>query len=294
MFNHMHNKFKSITKFILLFSIILSSSFLYNCSSKNDSTDNSNTTIPTDIDTSKLPLNLSIYIDLSDRVIKNNGAVPQLENDTALINYIFEQFVNRCKTNILENKDHFQILFYPQPSQSNINSIAKSLNLDLSKIEITGKKNAVKNFQASYKQNLSTIYNLSIESKKFIGSDIWGFFSDKKVDQICMRDGYRNIIIILTDGYIFHAENKIKDGNAYSYVLPQTLSNPSSSLIVKRNGLENLEVLLLELNPYELNEYDRMHKVISDWFNAMGVNKISINKTDIEANTEAIIENFLK
>ena len=66
------------------------------------------------------------------------------------------------------------------------------------------------------------------------------------VDQICVKPDARNIMVILTDGYLFHENNKIKKDNAYSYILPQTLDNPQSSLIVDREGkLDKLEVLLL-------------------------------------------------
>lgn len=241
-----------------------------------------------------LPLNLTVYLDLSDRIVKVKGAATQLENDTALISCIFESFLNRCKKNILKNNDQFKILFYPQPNQPDINAIAKSLTLDLSKVEVTQKKKAVINFQNSYRNNLLSIYNSTIESQNWIGSDIWGFFSNKKVDQQCIREGYRNVLVIITDGYLYHASNKIVEGNAYSYILPQTLAQPNSSLIVKRDGLENLEVLLLEITPSTPTEYTRMNKILTDWFTSMGVSKLSINETDIPANTEVIINNFLQ
>ena len=292
----MINSFKKMKRPIFLISIIgiiILLSYLY-CCSGGDKSGNSGENGTTKIEYSRdIPLNLSVYIDMSDRIIKNNGAVPQMENDTALINYIFEIFLNRCRTNIVSRQDHFQILFYPQPSQSNINTIAKSLNLDLSKVEYSKKKKSIIDFQKTYQDNLSTIYRRTIDSGKWIGSDIWGFFSNKKVDQACIRTGYRNILIILTDGYLYHVANKIKEGNAYSYVLPETLTNPASSLIVKRDGLENLEVLVLEVNPFTPQQYERMEKILTDWFEAMGVKKISINQTDLEANIEPVISNFI-
>lgn len=239
------------------------------------------------------PLNLSIYLDLSDRLIKNDGPTNQIETDTALIHCIWDLFLNRCKTNILKSKDHFQIFFYPAPQQTNINVLAKDLNLDLSKVAVTEKKKKVMEFDNTYKDNIDAIYQSTLKTKKWVGSDIWGFFSNKKVDQYCMKDGYRNVLIIITDGYLFYAPNKIKEGNAYSYVLSQTLAVPNSSLIVKRDGLENLEVLVLELNPNSPKEYTRMTQVLSDWFSAMGVESVLLNETDIAANTEVVIESFL-
>lgn len=86
-----------------------------------------------------------------------------------------------------------------------------------------------------------------------------------------MKKDARNILIILTDGYIFQANNKIKDGNAFSFILPATLQNPQSSLIARRTDvpLDNLEVLVLEVNPYQPQHRDKMVQVMTDWFQAM-------------------------
>lgn len=285
---------KKKTYIICILGVLTLLTTLYCCSGTSGETVPRNSAGVKRVNEKDMPLNLSVYIDMSDRIIKNNGAVPQMDNDTALINYIFEIFLNRCRTNIISREDHFQILFYPQPSQSNINTIAKSLNLDLSKVEYSKKKKTIIDFQNTYQDNLSSIYRRTIDSGKWIGSDIWGFFSNKKVDQTCIRTGYRNVLIILTDGYLYHAANKIKESNAYSYILPQTLTNPSSSLIVKRDGLENLEVLVLEVNPSTPQQYERIEKILTDWFKGMGIKRISINETDLEANIEPIIANFLK
>jgi hypothetical protein len=121
----------------------------------------------------------------------------------------------------------------------------------------------------------------------------WGFFK-KQVDTYCIREDARNIIVILTDGYLFYAPNKQKDGNNYSYILPQTLSNPNSGLIVSRQGLENLEVLLLEMNPYDPKHQDQMETILQNWFSGMGVQKMYVGETDQPSNTRLIIDKFMK
>lgn len=50
------------------------------------------------------PLNLSVYLDLSDRVIKGNGAVSQVENDKALINCIFDAFLEGARETYSKTK----------------------------------------------------------------------------------------------------------------------------------------------------------------------------------------------
>jgi len=240
------------------------------------------------------PLNLTVYLDLSDRLIRDNVTPSQVSNDTAIINYLFKLFLDASTKKMLQSKNHFQVFFFPAPQQSNINSLAKALDLDLASIKPQDKKKEIIKFRDTFKDNITTIYNTTLESKKWVGSDIWGFFSNGKVDSYSMRQGYRNVLVILTDGYLYYAPNKMKHGNAYSYVLPQTLANPQSSLIVKRSGLENLEVLMLEINPYTPLQRDGLVKVLNDWFTAMGVKKLVVNETDIEKNTESIIKNFLQ
>ena len=143
-------------------------------------------------------------------------------------------------------------------------------------------------------ETLDVIYNKTLEAKKWEGSDIWDFFSNKQVDKLCIKDGYRNIVAILTDGYLYHVNHKIKEDNSYSYILPQTLAN-KGKLISRRNDLANVEVIILEVNPYNPNERDQLVQVLQDWFLDMGLDRanLSINETDVENRTETIIDNFL-
>lgn len=145
----------------------------------------------------------------------------------------------------------------------------------------------------TFTKNISQIYQSTLTAKKWIGSDIWGFISDKKVDAQCIRDGYRNILVILTDGYLYYGPNKVKEGNSYSYILPQTLKDAGSSLIVKRNDLKDLEVLMLEVNPYTPLERDRLIEVLEQWFTEMEVSKFVVADTDMPVNTTNIINNFI-
>ena len=71
-----------------------------------------------------------------------------------------------------------------------------------------------------------------------------------------------------------------------------------SSLIDKRKGeLKNkgLEVLMLEINPYQRDQRDKMVNVLENWFASMGVEKFVVAETDANlTNTQTIIKNFLE
>ena len=165
--------------------------------------------------------------------------------------------------------------------------------MDLSKAQPAEKKQMLLDFQERFQTSLTKIYEATMQDKNWIGSDIWGFFK-KQVDTYCIREDARNIIVILTDGYLFYAPNKLKDGNNYSYILPQTLSNPNSGLIVSRQDLDNLEVLLLEVNPYDPKHQDQMETILQNWFSGMGVQKVYVGVTDQPSNTKLIIDKFMK
>ena len=238
------------------------------------------------------PLNISIYLDLSDR-LERQMVPSQKERDIEIVKYLTEIVKNHAVAQkILPSRDRIKVFFYPTPNDSKIALLSQDLEMDLSKAQPAEKKQMLLDFQEKFNTSLTKIYEATMQDKNWIGSDIWGFFK-KQVDTYCIREDARNIIVILTDGYLFYAPNKLKDGDNYSYILPQTLANPNSGLIVSRQGLENLEVLLLEVNPYDPKHQDKMETILQNWFSGMGVHKLYVGETDQPSNTRLIIDKFL-
>lgn len=238
------------------------------------------------------PLNISIYLDLSDRITRDLTP-SQMERDIAIVNMIVDKFYNRCvEDRIISTKHHIKVVFNPSPDNKDIDNWAKAMEVDMAKLKAPDKKVALKAMKDNFNNALTNIYKETIDERKWVGSDIWGFFSDKKVDDLCMREGYRNILVILTDGYLYDENIKIKEGNAYSYVLPQTLAVDGSSLICRRKGLGDLEVLMLEVNPYNREEKDKMLPVLEDWLTNMEVGNHKIVETGLPSNTAGYIDNF--
>lgn len=246
------------------------------------------------------PLNISIYLDLSDRLVR--GLTPdQMYRDTAIINYFTDLFIRQNIGSALispDNKNKIKVIFYPTPEYSDISTHAKGLNVDMESLSTAERGDAIDNIKEVFQKNLTQIYEETLEAQKWVGCDIWDFFSSKKVDNLCIKNGARNILVILTDGYIYAENNKIREGNAYSYILPQTLAIDGSSLIDRRSGDlkdKGLEVLMLEINPYQPNQRNKMVKILEDWFSAMGIEKFVVAETDANlTNTETIIKNFLE
>lgn len=240
------------------------------------------------------PLNCSILLDLSDR-LEREMTPSQMQRDTAIVNFIIDEFIDQCRKDKMQvTKNHLQVFFYPTPDNPLVSDLAADLNIDLEKISNPAdKKKALKSMKAQFDNSLDSIYQNTLKMKKWVGCDIWSFFSNKKVDNLCIRKGYRNILVILTDGYLFHEKNKQVDGNAYSYILKETLQIPNSTLIAKRKGLQDLEVLILEVNPYSPEQRDRLIEVLEKWLTDMEVSKYQIEETDIPNNIKPIISNFL-
>lgn len=250
----------------------------------------------------KTPVYISVFLDLSDRLDSTcNGGFPvsQMTRDTAIVNALVDYFVATCvEHKISENRNHFQILFHPTPKTSDIASLAANLNIDMSKISAPAdKKKRLVAMKDDFSRSLSQIYEQTLRDREWIGSDIWGFFCNRnaKVDNLCLRKGYRNIMVILTDGYIYHEANVQQDGNSYSYVLPRLIDNASDlSLMAPRKGLDSLEVMMLEINPGKPVRQAKLISVLETWLKNMGVKRYVVSETDMPSNTRTIIDNFLK
>ena len=240
------------------------------------------------------PLNISIFLDLSDRLTRDMQP-SQMSRDTAIVGYVVDYFKKQTLgPAILKSKNSIKVFFYPTPHSSDIATLSHELNINMGNYNGKEKRIKLEEMKGLFQRNLTQIYNKTLLEKEWIGCDIWDFFSSKKVDAQCIKKDARNIMIILTDGYLFATNNKIKKGNSYSYILPQTLNN-QSSLIVARKGLENLEVGVFEINPYSKEQEYKMIPLLENWFLSMGVAKqaLTVASTDLPANTNTLLESFL-
>ena len=247
-------------------------------------------------DSEDLPLNISVYLDLSDRLVKDMTP-SQMYRDTAIINYIVDYFVKQTLgPQILTSQNKMKVFFYPTPNDTEIATLAQGLSVDISSKQGVERRKALDGMHGIFNNNLSQIYRETIEDNNWIGCDVWDFFSSKKVDNLCIKSGFRNIVVILTDGYLYMGNNLISEGNNYSYLSDRTLAK-GGKLIDRRNGDlrdKGLEVLMLEINPTDPQKRDKMVRTLEEWFEAMGVEKFVVAETDANiTNTKTIIDNFL-
>lgn len=255
-------------------------------------------------------LNISFLLDLSDRISPTkypNSAMEYYQRDVAYIKSVSEAFNTHLKgKKVRQMNDKIQLYFDPEPRNPNINSISNGLKYVLNRNNVT--LNKLNEIEESYNKKPQKIYDLAIADNKYVGSDTWRFFKTK-VQDYCIEDNYRNILVILTDGYIYHEDTKIKEDNLTSYITPRFIrdaklnnKNWESKITEKQYGfipvakdLSNLEILVLGLNPSKTNPYEEeiLKKYWSDWFNNMKVGRYQIKSTALPSNMDKIIKDFI-
>lgn len=254
-------------------------------------------------------LNISILLDLSDRISPQINP-DALKNDIENIKTVTDFFRTDMKRlNAYNAKGKIRVYLVPPPTNSDINSIVNTLNIDCSKMDNKGRKEVFDTLTALYTKNLEDIYNETINTSKWIGSDIWRFFKDD-VKDYCIESSsdYRNILIILTDGYLFHEQSRYNSANRFAYLLNENLANYRKQnwkelveqndfgIMTERDDLNDLEVLVLEVKAEKPNkkiDEDILPFVLKKWFSEMNVSRSEVYRSDLPANTKTRIEKFL-
>ena len=127
-------------------------------------------------------LNISILLDLSDRIEPNNSPYTR-ENDIEDIKTITEFFKSNMESlGAYKAKGKIRIFFSPTPTNTNINSIVSNLIIDCSSLDNKGRKTIYDTITELYTQNLEQIYQETIETSDWKGADIWRFFKNDVKD----------------------------------------------------------------------------------------------------------------
>jgi hypothetical protein len=294
---------KNISKTIIITALLVS---FFSC--KHDS-DKEEKEIPTK--TSVIEnYNISLLLDLSDRISIDKNPNPTMQfyqRDLGYIKSVSEAFTQHLKSKrIRQIDDRMQLFFNPEPLDPEINTIARNLRITINKNNAT--KDLLNSINASYASKTSKIYESALKDNNYIGSDIWSFFDSKVKDQ-CIENKYRNILIILTDGYMFYESTVIKEKNRTTFITPelirrnglntqdweQKIKDLDFGFIKINTDLSNLEVLVLGINPSKGNPYEE--KVIkaywTKWFTEMNIKHFEIKNADLPSNMEKIIEDFI-
>ncbi|WP_242156373.1 hypothetical protein [Aestuariivivens sediminis] len=277
----------------------------------DDSKENKSTLNGASINTNDVQnLNISFLLDLSDRIDPEKYPNPSMEyflRDVEYIKSVSEAFYTHLKRKkVRQMNDKIQMYFDPEPRNQNINSISEDLRFNVSRqnasLELLDE---IKEF---YAEKPIKIYELAIKDDKYVGSDTWRFFKTK-VNDFCIEDGYRNILVILSDGYIYHKDTKIRQDNQTTYLTPQDIrafkldtnnwdekmSTENYGFIPAAENLDNLEILVLGINPDTKNDFeeDVIMSYWSNWFNEMKVKRYEIKTAGLPSDMDKIIKDFI-
>ncbi|WP_343533246.1 hypothetical protein [Pedobacter sp.] len=246
-------------------------------------------------------LNISLLLDLSDRIDPHK--YPDLyQRDLQYIKFVQKAFTNHIKgKKIIQLNDQMQVFFDPAPQNPTTNALSQQLKVNFNK---QSSKNEINNIEKTFSEIPAKIYQSAIKDKTFIGSDIWRFFKNN-VKDYCVKDNHRNILVIITDGYMYHQNSKFTEKNKSSYITPsfiqsKKLTSSNYKDLIEKNrlgfipatdNLQNLEIIVLGINPSKKNPYenDVINQYWSDWFKAMDVRKFYLKNTDLATNIEPVI-----
>lgn len=300
-------------KIIYLFAFSL---FLGSCADeqKKETTEKAKSNEKVSTAKSDKQLNITILLDLSDRIepTKYPNKPEHYERDIEIVNYFTEIFKNDMeKKGAFMANGKMKVIFSPRPRDAEINQIASELSVDLSRTNNTKEKKQIfDNVSSNFRKNLERIYSKTIETKNYPGSDIWRFFKNDVSDYAIKENkDYRNILVILTDGYLFHEDSKDKDSNRSMSLLPRNVKangfrsnnwrdkfeKGDYGYISTRNDLENLDILVLEISPSPQNKDDEdiIKAYLTKWFNEMNVNRFELYNTDLPQYTKTRIDKFI-
>ncbi|MDO5969674.1 hypothetical protein Q4Q35_07630 [Flavivirga aquimarina] len=259
------------------------------------------------LDQKKNNLNISVLLDLSDRIEETKIK----QKDSAYLSSLAKSFVAHVQhKKLVLLEDRIQLFFNPEPSDEKINDIAKKLKVIFTK---NTAKDQIEETISLYKTKPSKLYDLAkLDAQKaggYPGSDIWRFFKDD-IKDYCIDNCHRNILVILTDGYMFYDKTVMKEKNRTSYLTPKSLNqlqlNKSNwkdeiekkdlGFIPATIGLNDLEVLVIGIASHnDENNYaqDIIEVYWKKWFDEMGVKKYKIKNADIPSSIEKVISDFI-
>lgn len=286
---------KSIIYFLTAFNLLL-----FGCSDKNTKDENYKN------------LNLTILIDLSDRISakKNPG---QVNKDLYIISSVINSFKSYLsKKGVVQSEDRIKVIFYPLNNNGLYQEVADSLNIDFSEFDFNERKKIFGQLNDDYLNQLKIVYEDAANQTKYPGSDLFNFFKHRVIDDCIINDErFINVLVILTDGYIYDENVKIRQGNRFSFLgqvaehvikfrrknnWEMEFEKGDYGLIKLNNDLSSLYTIVAEINPAKgyPEDFDILKKYWSKWFREQNMpeNNFKILKTDLNYLNRNIINKF--
>jgi hypothetical protein len=270
-------------------------------------------------------INLIVVPDLSKRINDTLNNPDQVKNDIVLLNAIWKNFVSQVRLK-MDSKDRLVIDVTDKgQAGGSFRTIANHLIFDLSEHKNKSNRLYFDNVGDQFNQNVSKLYSLA--SKDPIGADYYYYFEQKLpklMKKSTLTDNYRNVLLILTDGYLEAESAKMTGTWAYTGTFKERniVSKQLSGGKIRSEVLglmkpipdctadfSDLEVLVIEVNPrtkrseQEPNDPGTVHDLEilkyhwTKWFRLIGIKNSEsdffIQRNDATVITVKQIEEFL-
>lgn len=334
----------------LLLHLLFSYTLLTGCTSQADTVEEGN---PVETETSApaapkpiVHYNVIIAPDLSNRLLN-----PKPVSDGQIVNVLLKNvYPNILKHGRTVNQyDIFSTSMISNKLISQYNVKTQDLQIDFSKfgikqfnrIEYITGKNAANNLGRDKKKFLDEFNRVSAAAAKSTsGADLWSYFNSGIRSTLLRDEGptssfnkttytskYRNIMILLTDGYIeasMFGKKACTGGNQCYYLSGERIKsfraaykksgmsdlkaffekNNYGIIPAQNQNLNNLEVLVLQLEDRSLDkagnatvyptDMEIMKLFWTDWLKKSGVKRFELRPAlASEAETEKVILNFM-
>lgn len=255
-------------------------------------------------------INISILLDLSDRIDPKkypNQSMEFYQRDLGYIELISKKYENHIRNKKSRNiNDKIQLFLDPEPADKELNQKISDLKIAFNRSNAT--KEQILKTSKKYVATCENIYKQAIADDKYVGSDTWGFFKNK-IKNYCVDENYRNVVIVLTDGYIYHRDNIKKENHKTTYLTPETIKsfnlntaswkkrfeNNEYGFLSMEENLDDLEILVLGINPDKRNPYeeDVINAYWEKWLKGMKVKRFQLVRADLPSHVSKIINEFL-
>jgi len=255
--------------------------------------------------------NICLLLDLSDRIDPAKDPL-QAEKDRKVIAAVTEEFTEIVKKGLYVNsRDTLRIAVAPQPTdyRRTLLELGDTLVIDMRELKVTEKRQKLPELKERFIDRSGMLYDAAVKNREFTGGDIWSFFRDN-LDNYRQEGSetrpVRNILIVLTDGYINFASTRgrPKEGNRTSWMEVSRLrhngweeefDSDDCGMIPAGKDHGNWEVLVLEVDPRTPQDLPVIRKYWSKWLEEMGISHYRIEKeSDSATLTREVIATFIR
>lgn len=226
-------------------------------------------------------LNLILVPDLSLRITDQKNNPDQVQNDTTILSAAWKAFEKKVMLK-LNSKDKLTVdVADPSQAQDQFRTIADNLVFDLSEHKNKSNRFYFANIQDKFQKNINRLYDIA--TKKTTGANYVYYFSEilpKRIKKSTLDDNYKNILVIITDGYLEITGKPSTSPN--TAILRQYCNTRNSSSFSYPNETADLtfpelDVYLLEVNEKQSGkgcDFQGLKKWWTEWLKLMNIHNI--------------------